>query len=74
MTISSALLVARGMSVEVNSKSTRVMMAAKVRNGEAIQGKLTPQARSAVISLLRESNPRVSNVAMRTASGRDFTG
>ena len=35
--ISSALLVANGMTVELNSNSTRVIMAAKVRKGEAIQ-------------------------------------
>src|SRR4026208_1470186 len=67
--ISSALLVANGMMVELNSNSTRVIMEAKVRKGEAIQGRLTPQLRKAVISLLRDRSPSVSNVDIRTASG-----
>jgi hypothetical protein len=57
------------MMVELNSNSTRVIMEAKVRKGEAIQGRLTPQLRKAVISLLRDRSPSVSNVDIRTASG-----
>jgi hypothetical protein len=33
-------------------------MAAKVRKGEAIQDRLTPHLRKAVISLLRDRSPR----------------
>ena len=67
--ISSDLLAANGMTVELNSKSTREIPEAKAMKGAVIQGKLMPQLRMAVISWPRESNPKVSKVAIRTASG-----
>ena len=67
--ISSDLFAANGMMVELKSKSMRVIPAAKMIKGEVIQSRLMPQLRMAVISWPRESNPKVSNVAMRMASG-----
>ena len=67
--ISSDLFAAQGMTVELKSKSTREIPVAKTINGAVTQSKLTPQLRMAVISWPRESNPNVSNVAIRMASG-----
>ena len=67
--ISSDLLAANGMTVELKSKSTREIPAAKMMKGAVIQGKLMPQLRIAVISWPRESRPNVRRVAIRMASG-----
>src|SRR3954465_9736915 len=67
--ISSDLLAANGVMVELKSKSTKVIPAAKTRKGEVIQSKLIPQLRMAVISWPRDSKPKVSSVAIRMASG-----
>ena len=67
--ISSDLLPANGMMVELKSKSTRVIPAARAIKGEVIQSKLIPQLRIAVISWPRDSKPNVSSVAIRIASG-----
>ena len=75
--ISSDLFAAQGMTVELKSKSTREIPAAKTINGVVTRSKLTPQLRMAVISWPRESNPNVSNVAIRMASGaiwKDIAG
>ena len=67
--ISSDLLPANGMMVELKSKSTRLITTAKARKGEVIQTKLIPQLRIAVISWPLDSKPNVSSVAMRMANG-----
>ncbi len=67
--ISSDLFAANGMTVELKSKSTREIPAAKTIKGAVIRSKLMPQLRMAVISWPRESRPNVSNVAIRMARG-----
>src|SRR5580765_7381621 len=63
--ISSDLPAASGMMVELKSKSTREIPAAKTIKGDVIQSKLMPQLRMAVISWPRESNPKGKSVAIR---------
>ena len=72
--ISSDLLAANGIMVELKSKSTRVIPAAKTRKGEVIQSKLIPQLRMAVISWPRESKPKVSKCGHQDGQWCDLEG
>jgi len=57
------------MTVALKERRTNVTADANTMNGDVIQGRLMPQLRMAVISLLRDRRPRVRSVAISTAKG-----